>query len=233
MKEIKGDTFLDNKMSEITDIEKFKICSICGECFPCTEEYFYKNKTSKEGLFPYCKECTKQKTVNWMKNPNNRDKYLDIKRKNNKREKHKMEIKSAFERRKKEGYMLNYQRNNKDKIRKYTLNRQNKNHNISKEEWELCKAYFNYSCAYCGMTEKDHKEIFKTQLHKEHVDHEGSNDLDNCIPSCKSCNSQKWKFSLEEWYTIQDFFSFDRFNKIKEWLKISIKLKKSNKIDIL
>jgi hypothetical protein len=37
-----------------------------NEWFPCSEDYFYSNKSNKtDGLCPYCKECAKEKAANW------------------------------------------------------------------------------------------------------------------------------------------------------------------------
>lgn len=56
-------------------------------------------------------------------------------------------------------------------------------------------------------------------LHKEHVDDSGANDLSNCVPSCQSCNSSKNIFSLEEWYTEDNLnFTEERLSKIYRWL---------------
>lgn len=38
-------------------MEKTKICTKCGRELPFSE--FSKGKTSKDGLYPYCKECVK------------------------------------------------------------------------------------------------------------------------------------------------------------------------------
>lgn len=94
-----------------------------------------------------------------------------------------------------------------------------KNHEISAEEWGICKQYFSNSCAYCGLTEENCLDKYNQVLHKEHVDCNGLNDITNCVPSCKSCNSQKWILSLEEWYN-EDNPAFDeeRLNRIHKWL---------------
>ena len=99
----------------------------------------------------------------------------------------------------------------------------NKKHNISNEEWELCKQYFNHQCAYCGLNIEEHYIKFngKIQLgdfHKEHFDHNGSNELDNCVPSCKECNSSKGDKEFEYWYKIHPKFTYERLNKISKWL---------------
>lgn len=113
---------------------------------------------------------------------------------------------------------------NRDKIKTYNNNRMSKNHIISDTEWNCCKEYFNNQCAYCGLLHKDHfisrkgKKI-KSDFHKEHVDDQGANDLSNCIPSCISCNSQKWIFSISEWYNIENINYLDtRLERINKWL---------------
>lgn len=119
-----------------------------------------------------------------------------------------------------------WRRDNPDKMREYRIYReQNKTHTISLIEWEKCKKYFDYRCAYCNMSEKYHKKKYKQQLHKEHVDHEGSNALDNCVPSCKSCNSSKRRNPLNEWYTKETNKNFteERMLRINNWLEADFK----------
>lgn len=45
-------------------MSKKKQCSVCELYFPSTEEYFYRNNKTKN-LFPYCKDCTKEKSTKW------------------------------------------------------------------------------------------------------------------------------------------------------------------------
>jgi hypothetical protein len=40
---------------------KMRICTRCGEEKPLTKEYFYEEKTAKEGFRAMCKDCTKSK----------------------------------------------------------------------------------------------------------------------------------------------------------------------------
>jgi hypothetical protein len=114
------------------------------------------------------------------------------------------------------GVYREWQRNNTDKIKEYNNN--HRKHDISKKEWEYCKKYFEYECAYCGITEKQAKKLYKQGLHKEHVEHYGSNNLSNCVPSCKICNSSKRKAELNIWYNKQEFFKQDRLDKIIKWV---------------
>ncbi|OZB98091.1 HNH endonuclease [Paenibacillus sp. XY044] len=115
---------------------------------------------------------------------------------------------------------------NKDKIQKYhDAKLMHRTHNITDEEWKKCKEYFNNSCAYCGLHIDDHYRKIrginkKIDLHKEHVDHSGANDITNCIPSCLNCNSQKWVFELEDWYNVSnENYTYERLNKIYKWLR--------------
>lgn len=201
----------------IDDIDH-KICSMCKEWKPSTEEYFYKNKSNKtDGLHPWCKKCAVKR------NTEGRD--LDRANELNKhyyrtREKTRQIRKRVMDERRVNGQYREWQRNNPEKIKSYNLKRsKNKTHVISEFEWEYCKSYFNYECAYCGMTEKIHKEMHNQQLHREHVVHEGANDLSNCIPACRSCNSAKHVFTLEEWYSEQNInYTEFRYNKINKWL---------------
>jgi 5-methylcytosine-specific restriction endonuclease McrA len=106
---------------------------------------------------------------------------------------------------------------------------------VSDAEWESCKKYFDDSCAYCGLHISEHFNNYKgkmrwTDLHKEHVDDDGANDLSNCIPSCQSCNSQKWNFEFEEFYnTNNENYDQERYDKIIKWLNEDYKQFQQNK----
>lgn len=56
------------------------------------------------------------------------------------------------------------------------------------------------------------------------MDDKGANDLSNCVPACNSCNSQKWTFTLDQWYTtINPDFTLERLKKIKQWIDVDHK----------
>jgi 5-methylcytosine-specific restriction endonuclease McrA len=72
---------------------------------------------------------------------------------------------------------------------------------------------------YCGMTEVEAKQKFNERLHRDHAYNNGSNEIDNCILACKSCNCTKHKRDWDEWYTSElEFYSEERKNKIEQWL---------------
>ncbi len=204
-----------------------KKCTACGEIKELNQFYSQKKFSKKKGEYlyylPECKDCTIERSLRWQKeNPEKRKAYLKI------QNKQRREEIREFKKKNKEQIIESqreWKRNNKDKIREYNQFREmNKKHTITKEEWENCKNYFNYRCAYCGLAVEEHfrlhyGEMKQFDLHKEHVDHTGANDLSNCIPSCQSCNSSKHDFELKDWYNKNnENFSQERLNKILKWL---------------
>lgn len=62
---------------------------------------------------------------------------------------------------------------------------------LTRDEWNETKKYFDNSCAYCGVKSK------KT-LAMEHLNGNAYTQY-NILPSCKSCNSSKHSANLFEW----------------------------------
>jgi hypothetical protein len=187
---------------------------------PCAKDYFYSNLSGVDGLFPYCKRCNIKNSAMWQhKNPERKNAS------NNKYNKKGIQMerhRKSEKRRRKNGLVKEWQRNNPEKIKQYR-NNHNK-HEINEEEWLACKEYFNNSYAYCGLPLTKHWVKFRCKMilgdfHKDHVDHNGNDKLSNCVPSCKKCNSSKWKFKFEDWYNKDnEIFSMDRYGKIIKWI---------------
>jgi hypothetical protein len=214
---------LKNRKSNRREINGIteKQCTKCNKWFAENADNFYmRNKNKIElGYNAICKECSRKDRKDYIE-----ANYETVKK--NKKESyrrtqpHKNQQNKDWQQNHKEyyrAYVKQYCHDNPDKVHHYNQKRQHKNHQISKEEWDSCKQYFDSSCAYCGMSEEKHKEIMHQQLHKEHVVFNGSIYLDNCVPACRTCNSKKWEHDMEEWYKQQDYFSEERLNKIKQW----------------
>lgn len=193
--------------------------------FPATTKYYYENKKNKtDGLYPECKLCSSAKFIKWTQD--NRERHNEKNKKD--RVENRWDVvnitRKNSEEQRKNGGQKRWQQNNPDKVRAYSKIKQHKRHNINKTEWQACKKYFNNCCAYCGLHIDEHyytrNGIIKPgDFHKEHVDHEGENNLSNCIPSCGSCNDRKWKFTFDEWYNEDnEKYSKGRHDKIIQWL---------------
>lgn len=185
-----------------------------------------KTKVSGESYIyhtPRCKECTSKRAFAWEKK--NPEKILENRRRHDKREIRISQKREVNKNRAESGKVLEWQRNNKDKIKGYRLARDaNKKHSIPEKEWKRCKEFFDYRCAYCGLDEIEHKKLYKQQLHKEHVIHDGRNDIKNCVPSCKSCNGSKHTKTLNGWYnTVNLNYSYERYMKIYQWIRFDCK----------
>lgn len=189
--------------------------------FPQTNEYFYKNKRAKDGFTSWCVFCRRKKQLQYIEN--NKEKVTKSRHDWHKKNKDKVNEKCRNWRkenpeRKKRNETAFYERN-PTKHREYADKHLKKRHNITDEEWDSCKLYFNYGCAYCGMSYKEHKEQIGQDLHREHVDDKGASDLSNCVPSCRECNSHKWIFPLDKWYTDTNaHYDEGRLERIHKWL---------------
>ena len=51
-------------MHKEKEMENLKTCKKCGQEFPATEEYFYRNEKAKDGLQYSCKECLRKISKN-------------------------------------------------------------------------------------------------------------------------------------------------------------------------
>ena len=72
-----------------------------------------------------------------------------------------------------------------------------------KERWD-------YECAYCGSEDN---------LTIDHVvprSKGGHNTVENMVCCCDSCNQDKAHTPWEEWYFSQEFFSWERYQKVQD-----------------
>jgi hypothetical protein len=234
----KGQKYNFNETHKYIDEILYKKCMKHTEYFPeedewllCNSDYFYKNKSNKsDGLCPTCKRCDVVKNLEKYYNDGGITKERTIKaasiRYHTVPSDKEIKLKNGI-RQRETGYQAKWLRSKvgKERNRIYQIYRtQHKTHEISKTEWEACKKYFNYECAYCGLSEDLHfcgyRDVMKLMsLHKEHVDHTGDNALGNCVPACKRCNSSKHTDSFEEWYFKQDFYNKEKYEKIIKWTK--------------
>ena len=217
-----------NQTHKIIEGVIYKQCTQCKEWKIESEEFYLHNKSKPEkGYSPECKVCA-IKRADEIQRKNYGRTLEQQKRYDSKPE--RLPIRREYAKKIREsGYYKEYFKKYPEKYVIYNETKSHKKHKINSNEWQACLKYFNYSCAYCGLNQKDHwvfrkGKLINMSLHKEHVDHEGSNDLSNCVPSCQHCNDTKWKFSLNEWYnTNNENFSEERLEKIMNWITTDYK----------
>jgi hypothetical protein len=213
------------EIHKIIDGIVYRQCSQCNEWKIENEEFYLHNKSKPEkGFQSECKECAIKRAVKRQNehiqehNVYTLNRYHTIPR--------VKEIKKrAAQKARINGKQREWRERNSDKVNQYSAYRNShKKHNINNKEWIRCKQYFDNSCAYCGLPIEEHYNMFKGEprkedLQKEHVDHFGNNTLDNCVPTCKSCNCKKHTMSLDEWYNQDnENFTQERYDKIIQWI---------------
>ena len=200
-----------------------KQCTKCKEFKPMNEEYFYKWNRSKDNFKAQCKKCdliyAKKKNAIPEKKQAQSIRFRKWYLKNRQYKNMKSRLWRVNNLEFWNVYMSEYQKENKDKMHFYSNQRREKNHRITDKEWYDCKMFFNFRCAYCGKTYEEHFEEYGEDLHKEHVIWDGKDNLSNCIPACKNCNSSKWQFPFNLWYNqYNPVYTYERYHKIYEWL---------------
>jgi hypothetical protein len=194
---------------------------------PESKEYFYlHNITLKSGekkmrFTSECIECRRERSLRDRHKDVEKTRERDMIQYNKRRETELPRMRQSYWDNKEEraGYQKIWLKNNPEKSRINSKKYSNKKHRISVKEWDSCRIYFNYRCAYCDKTWEQNKLETKKDLHQEHVDPEGKDDLSNCIPACNHCNTSKHNYLLFEWYNSDNInFSQERLNKIFDWL---------------
>jgi len=102
-----------------------------------------------------------------------------------------------------------YMQRNKHKRRS---NEENSVRDFTNKQWNECKKYFKFCCAYCGR---------KLKLEQDHlipVTKGGPYTKTNILPVCRSCNNSKNNAYIDEWYPRQKFFTQARLDNINSYI---------------
>ena len=96
----------------------------------------------------------------------------------------------------------------------YLFNLETTKKSDAKRMWrQSIKDQWEHKCAYCESEEN---------ITLDHIIPQCKGGLDvktNVVACCHSCNQSKGHTPWEEWYTSQYFFSYEKYEKIKEWVK--------------
>lgn len=212
-----------NETHKIISGVDHKLCRKCGEFKPSTTDFFYKHKSKVDGLNPNCIICVIKMSKERIYQ--NYDEFKEYLRKYDKQLWVREQKTKRGQKYRTSDTYSDWIVTNRNKLKEFSSDRYyNKTHDITDIEWMICKEYFDNSCAYCGLKDDDHFKKMngrwtKMDLFRDHVDHFGSNMIDNCIPSCHICNSSKHNSNIEEWYTEKrTFYSEDKYKKIIKWV---------------
>jgi 5-methylcytosine-specific restriction endonuclease McrA len=214
-------------------LAEFKKCTNpdCEHPFkPATSDFFYeynyynKKLGHHKRLKPECKDCSIKRSL--------RDRHKDIEKTRERDRVQYYKRRDTELPRMRQGYWnnkedrLTYHKNWRQTEHGKQIMREHSRfkwmhglHKISESDWEFIKEYFDWSCAYCGLTDIESKIIYNQYLHKDHVYHDGSNEIDNCVPACRHCNTSKHNRDLLEWYSEdKPYYSKERLDKVTKWV---------------
>ena len=204
-----------------------KVCSVCGKKKPLSEYYPRGNG----GFYARCKQC--EQKAQKAERDANPEKVKAQKKKYNRERKQKIDdynrlyakthSKENVERAKK------WKEDNPEKSKELRRQAQQKRnarkkglpYSLTIKEWEQCKAFFTDAdglhCAYCGKVLKR-----ATQEHVIPVAKGGAYTKGNIVPACRSCNTSKSTKDVWEWFKEQNFYSPEREEEIRDYLKLSM-----------
>lgn len=198
----------------------YKVCSNCNKILAATTDNFYKKERGKYGVAAECKECSSlRKKKRYQKNKEQILKKAKVYYQDNKEE-----IKERVQ---------EYKKNNSDKVKETNKNYRLKHpenafngsakrrhkekelgNGITQEQWLECMEYFNWTCAYSGISLSHNN---KSLDHIVSLYEEGVNEIWNCVPMDKILNSSKNNKDMISWYQQQEFYSEERLQKIYKW----------------
>lgn len=170
-----------------------KKCKYCGKVKPI-EEYRMVGKHRRIEYCPDCEAIAKKEKAKYDK------KYL---------EENKEKKKEYYQQWKEQGGSEIRRINEQQReARKRSLK-----NTLTLEDWHDCLEYFDNRCAYCGCKSE--------QLSQDHViplSKGGEYVRENIVPACKSCNSSKNNRDLDYFYELTEYFTYERYIKILEWI---------------
>jgi len=214
-KECRGSSFKEPEDTK-TPRDGYKICSGCERELPADIGHYDKDNSRKDGFQYLCKECRGRKFQRVPKQGfricSKCDKELPL---------------EHFYRRTNGNYdglcrLCKALKGRKEKhTRKAKKIKTISDYHVS--EWRYCVDFFDYKCAYCGITQKEHLKTYNEQLHQDHfipLSKYGNYTKDNIIPACKTCNCSKNDKDFFEWYPEQEFYNKTREVKILNYLKL-------------
>lgn len=186
-------------------------CTCCKKIKPLNE--FGKCSRNTRGVQATCKECRRE----YRKSEQGQRVKKEYQQRNIERirELDKARYYRDKEKRMELNCKLRKIRGRREEVNKRRAKMRNLPRNYTKEAWNNCLEYFNYSCAYCGATESLEQDHYKP------LSKGGEYTINNIVPACHNCNSSKNNHNVYKWYPKQPFFKKARLKKIETYLSIA------------
>lgn len=219
-----------NNCDDIKVNARYKICSKCYCELPGNDEYFFKKSDRRNGSV-VCKKCKgfdygverinlvykdkvddTQRFCATCKELKNTDEMSDNSYCKDCKSK-RLRIRYIKDPRIKERSRLNSQRRRND--RKNLIN------DLTIDEYRDTLKYFDECCAYCGISNEQHKKDYGRVLAQDHVIpmvKGGGYTKSNIIPACHHCNTSKGSKYLLEFFEYKEQFTEERLFKIEKFL---------------
>ena len=183
-----------------------KQCNKCGKVKDVSE--FNRNKSKSDGLHNQCKKCRsndkKMKERKKEYREDNKDYFKEYYESN--KERYKERRKEYFQT--PEGRAIKARAKHKRRALK-----KGNGGSYTQEQWNQCLDYFNHCDAYTG------EPLESTEVeHIIPISKGGTSNIYNLVPANKSTNCSKHNSDVFEWYSKQEYFSWDRYIKICMWI---------------
>lgn len=156
-----------------------KICQVCGKKFEVWDNQWRKDAK-------YCsQECYRKGNLgekHWNFNPSKDD----------------PQYKPEQTRKAKERYKVKHPDKYRDSLRREKIQRRQAEGWHSEVQWRMLLAEHDYRCYYCGVEMTFEDGPYKwTRDHIVPISRGGTDNIDNIVPACKSCNSSKGTKDLD------------------------------------
>lgn len=91
--------------------------------------------------------------------------------------------------------------------------------NYQLKDWKDVMVYFGGECPFCGTKEGRSKKAKFDRDHLVAISCGGKTERKNIIPCCPKCNRGRGNKDWVEWFRKQPFWTQEREDKIREWVR--------------
>lgn len=195
-----------------------KQCVGCKQTLPLSE--FSVDRRNQDGLNKYCRGCKREFNRKYREQcrsrpPPDKTKIPDDHRRYMREYRRSHPKSREYDRQYSREYRRRHPENCKKTLARYRATINSCPGEITEQDIRDCLAYFGYECAYSGVP-------LSGGYHVDHIvplSKHGSNNIHNIVPCLPVINLSKSAKDFESWYPEQSFYSEQRYQKIKEWMK--------------